>query len=280
MIGPTATPSPLIAPQMPIAFARSPRSVNTFVMIESVAGKISAAPMPMTARTAISALGVSTRTRERDSPPNTTSPASRRPCARTGRRGSRRPGRSAANDEVVGVDDPLQLAGRRAELGARGSGRAMLTMVVSTLIVNTARQSTASAAPRRRGCVMGQETKVSTRDSQLSWLMRPTLAACGSTASSAPSPRRSTSWATGGRCSSSASCRSARAATPTSARGFPASPPTCWPSGCARWRRPASSRASWPHHRSPPPSTGSDPGARTSSPSSDAARSLRRPAHG
>ena len=38
----------------PIAMARSRASVNTFVRIDSVAGMISAAPMPITARAAIS----------------------------------------------------------------------------------------------------------------------------------------------------------------------------------------------------------------------------------
>ncbi len=53
MSGPSATPSPAVPAQTPIAL---PRSVvgNTFVMIESVAGMISAPPMPMNARVAIS----------------------------------------------------------------------------------------------------------------------------------------------------------------------------------------------------------------------------------
>ena len=54
-MGPSAIARPVLAPQIPIARARAARSVKTFVMIESVVGKIIAAPMPITARVAISA---------------------------------------------------------------------------------------------------------------------------------------------------------------------------------------------------------------------------------
>ena len=57
-IGPTAIPTPVLAPQSPIARARSRRSVNTLVSRDSVAGKISAAPSPITARAAISSPGL------------------------------------------------------------------------------------------------------------------------------------------------------------------------------------------------------------------------------
>jgi hypothetical protein len=52
--GPIATPRPLTADQMPIAFARSAGLVNTLVRIDSVAGMMNAAPIPMTARAAMS----------------------------------------------------------------------------------------------------------------------------------------------------------------------------------------------------------------------------------
>ena len=54
-IGPSAMAMPVLAPQSPIARARSWRSVNTLVMIESVVGKMIAAPMPITPRVAIRA---------------------------------------------------------------------------------------------------------------------------------------------------------------------------------------------------------------------------------
>ncbi len=52
-MGPSATPTPVTAVQIPIAAARSRASVKTFTAIASVVGKISAAPTPMNARAAI-----------------------------------------------------------------------------------------------------------------------------------------------------------------------------------------------------------------------------------
>ena len=52
-IGPSAIARPVTAPHSPIARARSRRSVNTFVMIDNVVGKMIAAPTPMSARVAI-----------------------------------------------------------------------------------------------------------------------------------------------------------------------------------------------------------------------------------
>ena len=49
-----ATATPAVAAQMAMAWARSFRSVNTLVMIDSVAGMISAPPTPMRARVAMS----------------------------------------------------------------------------------------------------------------------------------------------------------------------------------------------------------------------------------
>ena len=46
-MGPSATPTPAVAVQMAIAFGRSSAG-NTLVMIDSVAGMMSAAPTPMT----------------------------------------------------------------------------------------------------------------------------------------------------------------------------------------------------------------------------------------
>ena len=81
--GPMAMPSPATAAQMPIAFGRSSAG-KTLVRIESVDGMISAPPIPMSARLAISASGASGERRER---------ASRR-RRRPGRRRARAGGRS------------------------------------------------------------------------------------------------------------------------------------------------------------------------------------------
>ena len=53
-IGPSASPAPLVPDQNPSARWRSPASANMFVMIDSVEGMISAAPIPIPARAAIS----------------------------------------------------------------------------------------------------------------------------------------------------------------------------------------------------------------------------------
>src|SRR6266571_2716884 len=73
-IGPVATPTPVVAPHRPMAFARSRRSVNTFAISERVDGKIAAAPMPMNARAAINAPGVLAKEPARLPKANTASP--------------------------------------------------------------------------------------------------------------------------------------------------------------------------------------------------------------
>jgi hypothetical protein len=77
--GPRATPRPVMAPHTPMARARSPRSVYRLEMIDRVDGKISAAPTPITARTAISAPAVSTNPPTAVAHPNTANPVSRAP---------------------------------------------------------------------------------------------------------------------------------------------------------------------------------------------------------
>ena len=107
---------PLTALQMPIALARSRLSVNTLVMIASVAGKIAAAPMPISARAPISAPGGPPIRRTPRSRPNSARPTiERAPPAEAVAEPAGREQR-AGEDEEVGVDDPLQLPGRRSEL--------------------------------------------------------------------------------------------------------------------------------------------------------------------
>src|SRR5437773_1934380 len=48
-IGPSAIPTPALAPHTPMASARSRRAVNTLVSSDSVDGNIIAAPSPITA---------------------------------------------------------------------------------------------------------------------------------------------------------------------------------------------------------------------------------------
>jgi hypothetical protein len=65
---------PATALQIPIALARSPGSRNTLVRIARVAGKISAAPIPISARPTISDSADPTEPANAEVAPNTTSP--------------------------------------------------------------------------------------------------------------------------------------------------------------------------------------------------------------
>src|SRR3954453_9182602 len=72
-IGPTATPSPETPAQIPIALARS-WPVNVLVRIDSVVGKMNAAPTPMSARQAMSIAGESAVVARSENAPNHTRP--------------------------------------------------------------------------------------------------------------------------------------------------------------------------------------------------------------
>ena len=60
-MGPSATAAPVLAPQRPIARARSRRSVKMLLMIDSVVGKMTAAPTPIRARVAVRAVALVVR---------------------------------------------------------------------------------------------------------------------------------------------------------------------------------------------------------------------------
>ena len=74
VIGPAATAMPLTALQMPIALARSVGSRNTLVRIASVAGKMKAAPTPISARPTISDPAEPTEPAYAEVAPNSTRP--------------------------------------------------------------------------------------------------------------------------------------------------------------------------------------------------------------
>ena len=78
-IGPIAMATPPIAPHKPMARARSPRSVNTLEISDSVAGNVIAAPSPITDRAAMSCAGSVVKPPARLAVPNTVSPASSMP---------------------------------------------------------------------------------------------------------------------------------------------------------------------------------------------------------
>ena len=74
--GPSATPRPAVAAQMPIAVARSRASVKTLISSDSVAGMMNAAPAPITARAAISASTLPAYAAAAEAAPKTASPTS------------------------------------------------------------------------------------------------------------------------------------------------------------------------------------------------------------
>ena len=118
--GPSATPRPAVAAQIPIAIARSRASAKTLMSSDSVAGMMSAAPAPMTARASdelVDAARVRGARRggpEHGEPAEQHAPAPEAIAERAGQQ--QQPG----EHERVGVDDPLQLA----DVGARGRARA------------------------------------------------------------------------------------------------------------------------------------------------------------
>ena len=76
MSGPRPMPMAAIAAQMPMAFARSARG-KTLVMVDRVAGMISAPPTPIAARTAMRPFGSSTTSTATLAAPKMASPACR-----------------------------------------------------------------------------------------------------------------------------------------------------------------------------------------------------------
>ena len=148
-IGPRATATPVVAPQMPMALARWTRSGKTFATIDRVTGKMTAAPIPATARHAVSSAGDSLPAPASEAAANTASPPSRK---------RRRPKRSlrlpAASTRAAKARLKASTIHSRSRVEAPSSptsvGRATLTIVVDTLMTKTARHSTASTAQRRR----------------------------------------------------------------------------------------------------------------------------------
>ena len=112
MTPPSATPTPAKPAQIAMACGRSSGG-NTWARIDSVAGITNAAPMPMTARAAISCAGGARERRDSDAAPKTIEAAVQReppPVPVAERAGGEQ---QAGEHEAVGVDDPLQRARRR-----------------------------------------------------------------------------------------------------------------------------------------------------------------------
>ena len=122
-IGPVAMPIPVVAPHSPMARARSRRSVNTFTSNERVDGNMSAAPIPMTARAAMSSPVVPDAAPARLPTAKTVRPMSSVPLRP--KRSLRLPGGEdqGGKDEAVGVHHPLELRRRGPDLSNQGGQR-------------------------------------------------------------------------------------------------------------------------------------------------------------
>ena len=114
-IGPSAIATPAVAPHRPIARARSVRSVKTLEISESVEGNTIAAPRPMKHRAAISCPEFAARPADGAREPEQAEAGEQHPLAPDTVRQAPRREQERREDEVVGVDDPLQLAVRRVE---------------------------------------------------------------------------------------------------------------------------------------------------------------------
>ena len=113
--GPIAMPRPATAAQIPIAFGRSSAG-KTFVRIDRVEGMMSAPPIPMRARLAISMSALVASADSSEAAPNTARPDHERQPATEAVAEAAHGQQQAREYERVGVDDPLQGARRGVEL--------------------------------------------------------------------------------------------------------------------------------------------------------------------
>ena len=123
LTGPAATAMPVTALQMPIALARSLGSRNTFVMIASVAGKMSAAPIPISRSAEDEALGRVDGAGQRRRHAEHRQADHEHPLAPVPVAEAATGEEQAGEHQEVGVDDPLQLTGGGVEVdGERRQG--------------------------------------------------------------------------------------------------------------------------------------------------------------
>ena len=146
--GPSAMAMPATPDQMPIAMARSRGTVKTLVMIESVAGMISAAPSPITARAPTSWLTPPEKAAAPDATPKITRPMVSAPLRPNRSPSAPKVRRKPANTSVYESTthcSPVMLVPR----SFWRVGSATLTMVLSITITRRLTQSTARVSHRR-----------------------------------------------------------------------------------------------------------------------------------
>ena len=148
MIGPSAIPTPLVPAQKPIARCRTAGSWNMSVMMASVDGMISAAPMPMLARAAISMPTEPENAAQVDPAANAASPARNvrfRPI-----RSARLPATSSSPANTITYESTIHCSALEVACKSRTRvGRATFRTVLSSVTISSETHSTASAIQRR-----------------------------------------------------------------------------------------------------------------------------------
>ena len=119
-MGPSAIEMPTTAPQNPSARARSTRPVNTCEMIDSATGLSIEPPIAWMKRAAISVSMPGARLHSSDPAAKTVEPDLEHPATAEAVTGRARQHQQRRQHQRVDVDDPLQLRGGRAEVGADG----------------------------------------------------------------------------------------------------------------------------------------------------------------
>ena len=122
-MGPSAIATPAMAPHRPMARARSARPVKTFEIRESVAGKVIAAPSPITARAAMSCAGAGGEAARHAGRAEHGQARQQHALAAEPVRQAAERQQQRGEDEVVGVHHPLQLGGGGVQFADQGGER-------------------------------------------------------------------------------------------------------------------------------------------------------------
>ena len=147
-IGPSAMATPALAPHRPMARARSARPVKTLVISESVAGKIMAAPSPITALAPMSWAGLVVKPPMTLAVPKTASPASSIPL---------RPARSDSAPEVSSKAAKTRLYASTTHCNWLVVAPSSRTRVGSATLTSVVSRLMAKAASSRAMRIMGLE---------------------------------------------------------------------------------------------------------------------------
>ena len=150
MMGPSAMPTPLVPAHSPMARCRSPPSRNMSVMIDNVDGMISAAPMPMLARAAISIPTDPENAAQVDPAANAARPARKVRFRPT--RSATLPATSSSPANTITYASTIHCSWLVVACRSRTRvGSTTLSTVLSSVTISSETHNTASASHRRVG---------------------------------------------------------------------------------------------------------------------------------